>query len=155
MQEPSVDDRPDHGGQIDHRAAFLVEPRCPCQHDLSDGMGNRFASRVDDLRNEIGIAAGQIVDGAGIESGSFGHDRDRSKGKRWQGNPGDVCLVRQLAQQQPQLVPWPKRVIAECGNQQRVGAVESPGEKAQQVERRLIGPVHVFRDQDVRLALAA
>jgi hypothetical protein len=161
------------GGDLQDRLAAVGEPAEPLGHHRPDPL--RQAGRQHQRTGPSGVEralAGQQTDDLGdkerVAVGLSVHRRRQRWGRRYPGDQGDEAghfpLV-QSAQQQPAVVlpagqvgqgrqQWVPPVdlgVPVDAHYQQPGALQQlPAEKAQQGQRRRIGPVQVVEDQQQR-----
>ena len=134
---------------------MLRETDHPGQDRVAHGGGHVAARAPQHLGDVEGVATGDGVEAHGVDVVPGGPlpGGDRELGDGPDGEPGEVdaphpgCRCR-VAQQDPQ--PGGRRdLLAAVGHEdERVAAVDPPGEVAHEVQGRLVGPVDVLDDED-------
>ena len=93
------------------------------------------------------------MQGAGVDRIALRELADGPGRERLDPNPGHGRGGRQLAQDEPQRMRAVELVVAVGRDHERLCVADPPAEDTQDVERRLVGPVHVLDDDDQRRAV--
>jgi hypothetical protein len=121
------------------------------QHRVADARRDTggTAALAQHLGDEERVAAGRGVDAAGVVSrDDRGEPLDRGARQRRHLHARDVRR-RQVAEDVAQLVER-CGVVAVAEDQQRARVADAAAEVLDEVERRVVGPVHVLEDDDRR-----
>jgi hypothetical protein len=103
--------------------------------------------RFDD---EEGVAGGLAVQLLGVDAVRLGEPRDRHRGEPAEPHPPDGAAGRQLAEHDPERMRAVELVVAVGGHDQGRHRLHPAGEQQQDVQGRLVGPVHVLEHEDRR-----
>ena len=137
-----------------HNRKLFERPLCgglelaqPREHGVHDGGGHLRVRRREHFGDEERVASRARQHGLDGLAPERGDPRGREAGERdpGGGRPGEVAEQR--------LQGMPRRHVVRTAGEhdERVHAVQPPGELAQRVEGGVVGPVHVLDQQERRL----
>ena len=153
LEQPQLSaGRRDRDG-VEQCARPRAQARRARQDRVAHGVGERCASRGERLRDVERIAGGPPVQDVRVRPvrvRQFRHgcERERLKGEARDGGR------RQFTERDTQRMIALELGVATCDNDERRNGRHPARQQAEQVERRLVGPVQVLEYDDSRLAEA-
>jgi hypothetical protein len=123
-----------------------VQAGDPREHRLPRGHRQRSAAGGEHLGDEERVAAGEAEQLVRGDRRGRGERVDGRLRQREQGQATRRPQGGEEAEHHPQRVVRGQALVPERGDQQQRQAAQPPAEEAQQVQRRLVGPVHVLDD---------
>ena len=153
IQEPRLDSWWGDGNGLDDGARAIAES-CRSREDrIADGLRDLAVSRLEHRSDEEGVSARPAVEDAGVERAAVGeacHSLDR----QWfEPQTSDARGRGQLAEQHPNRVRTVELVVAIRCHDERGGGLDPAPDDTHDVQRRLVGPVHVLDHENRRAAL--
>ncbi len=147
LHQRGLDARWHGGGQADDGPRRGAEPGKARQHQVLHALRHALGAVAQHLADEQRIAARERM-----QAGGRAHRRARQLAdghlrQRRQREPRDEA-GRQLADQAAQRVRGRDLVVAPRQHQQAGHAVDAPAQELQQVQRGVVGPVHVLEHGD-------
>ena len=132
----------------------LLHARLRCEIEAAQAGGDRIdhgarhvrgIRRRDEFTHEVRVTARQGEHAVWVDSAVRGELAD---GSRRQPPKREVAHVRpEVAEQPAERMPAVELLVAIGEHQHGVERVDAPGDEAQRIEGRLVGPVHVFDDE--------
>ena len=154
FEDPVLNARADHGGQLQQVAAARLELRGSRQHGIAYGHRNAAAGGRDDLRDEEWISGRLPMQRLHIESLAGDELADRIDAQTRQLNAMHCVRAREIPEQRPERMLPADLVIAVRGDQQSPHRRNAAAQVLDQVERRLVGPMDVLDNEDDGLGAA-
>ena len=145
-EQQCIEARSEDGGEVEHLPRGRVEARGARQDRVAQRL-RQSRSGGENLGDEERVAGGPLVEIGRVEPavrGEYSYRRGRQRQER---QSTARRRAREIAEHTPQRVTRPDLVVAIGGEHQAARSIETPTEIAQQIERRVVGPVHVFEDQ--------
>ena len=136
--------RPDDCRGLHRPPGAGARPGEPSAHRVAHRRGDRRPPGLQDLAHVERVAAGDPVQFGGVDVTLPDQLADGFHGQRGEPHPPGRALCGQVAQDQPERVIGGHFVVAVTGQQQRRYPAQPPPEEAEQVDRGLVGPVHVL-----------
>ena len=140
------------GRDVERLAGRRAEARRAGEYGVAHGWRYRIIAIGQDLRDEEGVAAGRRVDAFRVETVRRGQLGDGGAGQWRNGQPVHRARRGEIAEDHPELVITVDLVVAERGDDDGAGVGGAPADEEQEIEGRLVGPVHVFEDDHGRHA---
>ena len=147
LEQPELRPARHQSDHLEQPPRRLVQQRDAREHGVANRLGQVAACGGEDLGDEEGVAERQPVDrvGVGIERrrelthGVEGEPRHRQ--------PHDARRRRELAEHDAERMVARDLVVPVRGDDERVRAVDTAPEHAQDVERGTVRPVHVLEHE--------
>ena len=149
--QPALDPTWHDRHQLEETSRFWRAARHTREHGVGDAGGDARRVAGEHFGDEEGIAAGDGIQTAGRTMGLLGQRGHGAFREREQAQPCDVA-GGQIAQDETQGVVPAQFIVALGQDEQRWRAVDAACEVLDEIQRRLVGPVDVFDDQDGRRA---
>ncbi len=135
------------GHHVECRPRRRADPQGPGQHGVACRAGQVGRAGGQQFGQEEGVAAGQAVERPGIETGRSGEFAHAVQRQRVHVEPLRRLLPRQLADRLAPRAVAGDHVVAERQDDEAPQATNAAGDEAQEVQRRLVGPVHVLDEE--------
>ena len=147
LQQPELGPRRRDRNRVEQRAGARAETGGARQHGVADAVGHRGAARRERLGDEERVAGRAAVELLRVDAVQTRERGDRPRRQRREREPGQRRL-RQLAERDAQRVVALELVVAVGDRDERRHRRDPACEQAEQVERRLVGPVQVLEHDD-------
>jgi hypothetical protein len=146
-QQTRIDAPRVQGSQVECRSRVLGQPGGSGQDCVAGRDGHARALACDQLGHEERVPARERVHLRGRVRRALGQAPDPGGRERWQVDPPGAALAGELAQCQSEPVIGCEGIVAEGHEQQDRQLGDPATEEAEQVQRRLVRPLHVFDHQ--------
>jgi hypothetical protein len=150
LEEPELGSRRYDGDRFLQRSCGRAEPGGPGEHRVPDRVRDPLRLGGQRLDDEERVAGGLAVELVGVDTIRLGELGDRPRGEPGGLQPPDPPAPRQLSEQDPQGMRAVELVVAIADDHQRRHRLHPAGEQPQDVERRLVRPVHVLEHEHGR-----
>ncbi len=152
LEQPQLRPCRHHGDRLEQTSRQRRQPRGPGQDGIANGVGGTVRAGGQHLGDEEWVATREPVQLLRVDGLTPREEGDPGRRERRKAHPMHASPGGQLAEQDPERVRARQLVVAVRREHQRRHAAQPPGQHAQQVEGRLVGPVQVLEDQHHRLA---
>jgi hypothetical protein len=150
LQEPELGLRRHDRDRFEEHGSGGAEPRGAGEHRVPDRLRDPLRAGGERFDDEERVAGGLAVELVGVDAVRLGELRDRPRREREELHPPDRPARCQLSEHDPERMRTVQLVVAVAGHDQGRHRLHPAGEQPQDVERRLVRPVHVFEDEHGR-----
>ena len=148
LEEPELGPRRDDRDRLEHSRRRRAQARRTRKHRLPHGWRDLPLPSRERLRDEERVPGRPAMELVGVDAV---RGRQLGNGLRGQGpqlEPEDPRARAQAAEHEPERMGAVELVVAIGGDRQGRDTLELAPQEAQDVERGLVGPVHVLEDED-------
>jgi hypothetical protein len=154
LQEPELGLGWHDGDRVQERGCGGAEPGGPGEHRVPDRVRDSLRAGGERFDDEERVAGGLAVEVLGVDAVRLGELRDRPRREPDQLHPPDRPAPRQLSEENPERMGAVERVVPVAGHDQGRQRLHPAGQQPQDVQGRLVGPVHVLEDEHRRAPCA-
>ena len=140
-------------GSFEERLGRKAQPCRTREHRVADRPRDLLGFRGKRLDDEERVPGRPAVELSGVDAVRLGKQDDGLRRERAQADAVHRSTRRELSEHHPKRMATVELVVSIGGEDERRNSLDLPGEQPQHVERRLVGPVHVFEDEHGGLPL--
>jgi hypothetical protein len=153
FEQPDLGPRRHDRDDVEQRPRAAREPRRAREHGVPHAVRHAVAARGERLRHVEGIAGRSREELGGVGAVRLRERRDGLERERLEVDPRHG-VARQLAEREAKRIVPLEAVVSVRDDDERPHGRDAAREQADQVERRLVGPVEVLEDHDARRTAA-
>ena len=155
LDEPDLGSRRSHRYRLDDGSRAGAERGRASQHGVADRLRDLVGVAGKHFGHEERVPGCHAIEIAGIGAVRLGELRNSSVRERLEAQAPDGGDSRKTSEDDAERVRGIELVVAIGRDHERGGVLDSSSDEPKDVERRLVGPVHVLEDEDGRSRMRA